>query len=297
MTTELVVKKFESIEVFFMEDGWFNATKVAVEHGKDISEWLRSDDAFRYGKALANSLNLLNHGPSPVNEMLHKLESCVDNKERRDLILPFLKMVGLVRTQRGSPKNGGGTWIHPKLGVKIARWFSVDFELWCDQQIETIIRRLNYHQQRPQFQVELHPILHFPVVSRREDLKMKRTRNTYTSVLDVLGFASSHYKRCLTNNVSRILIGMPIKPFRRLHGIPAGSQRRTRLYYDSDLRITMNEIEDIACQRLLQERLTDFELIEKVVYDIARTVKDYVNVTGVDLTEHVPNQLLIEESI
>ena len=155
-----------------------------------------------------------------------------------------------------------------------------------------IIRRINYHQQRPSFPVELHPILHFPVVGRREDVLMKRTRNTYTSVLDSLGFAAAAYKRCLTNNVSRILIGMPIKPFRRLHGIPAGSHRRTRLFYDSDLRRTMDEIEDIACQRLLQEQLTDFEDIEKVVYDIARTVHQYVQVRGVDLLEHVPQQEL-----
>lgn len=265
MTTELVVKKFESVEVFFMEDGYINATTIAKQFDEKPDNWL-----------------VLEKTKKLVNSISRKLD---------------IEQNQLVIIRRGSPENGGGTWFHPKLAVHFAYWLDVDFSIWVGEQIETIIRRLNYHQQRPQFQIELHPILQFPVVSRREDLKMKRTRNTYTSVLDILGFASSHYKRCLTNNVSRILIGMPIKPFRRLHGIPAGSQRRTRLYYDSDLRITMNEIEDIACQRLLQERLTDFELIEKVVYDIARTVKDYVNVTGVDLTEHVPNQLLIEESI
>lgn len=138
MSTEIVIKQFESIEVFFTEDGWFNATLVATKYGKAVDEWMRSDDAFRYGVALAKSLNLLIPGPSPVNEMLQKIKSSDNNKQRRDLIPQFLRDVELVKTKRGSIKNGGGTWFHPKLGVKFARWLSVEFELWCDAQNETI---------------------------------------------------------------------------------------------------------------------------------------------------------------
>lgn len=198
----------------------------------------------------------------------------------------------LVIIKRGG--NAPGTWIHPKLAVHFAYWLDVEFAVWVGEQIETIIRRLNYHYQRPNFPVELHPILHFQVVGQREDILMKQTRNTHTSVLDRLGFAAAIYKRVLTNNVSRILIGMPVKPFRRLHGIPAGSPRRTRLFYDSDLRRTMDEIEEIACQRLLQERPTDFEVIERTVYDITRTVKSYVDVRGVNLLTHVPTRRQLE---
>lgn len=264
MTTEFVIKKFENVEVFFMEDGYINATKVAKNFSKRPETWLKTEQV----QELMSEISITLHGVIEQNQ--------------------------LVIVKRGSPNTGGGTWIHPKLAIHFAYWLSPKFAVWVGEQIETIIRRINYHQQRPNFPVELHPILHFPVVGRREDVLMKRTRNTYTSVLDDLGFAAAAYKRCLTNNVSRILIGMPVKPFRRLHGIPAGSGRRTRLYYDSDLRRTMDEIEDIACQRLLQERPTDFEVIERIVYDIARTVYQYVQVRGVNLLEHIPESELLE---
>lgn len=266
MSHELMIKQFQSedvtIECFFKENGYFSATVVAKAFNEKPDNWLIQDKTKRL-----------------INSISRKLE---------------IEPNQLVITKRGAPKNGGGTWMHPKLAVHFAYWLDVDFSIWVGEQIETILRRINYHHQRPNFPVELHPILHFPVVGHREDLLMKRTRNTYTSVLDSLGFAAAIYKRVLTNNVSRILIGMPVKPFRRLHGIPAGSTRRTRLFYDSDLRRTMDEIEDIACQRLLQERPTEFEIIERTVYDIARTVYQYVQVRGVDLLEHVPEQDLLE---
>ncbi|CAN0570007.1 unnamed protein product, partial [Ectocarpus sp. 12 AP-2014] len=35
--------------------------------------------------------------------------------------------------------RGGGTWLHPKLAVPFARWLSVDFKIWCDEQIDRLI--------------------------------------------------------------------------------------------------------------------------------------------------------------
>lgn len=262
MTTELMIKKFKTVEVFFMEDEYINATKTAKEFGKQASKWLENDDTKEYIKAISKKL--------------------------------LIEQNQLVIVKSGAPSTGGGTWLHPKLAIRFARWISIEFELWCDEQIERILHNYQVSNLRPQFPTVLHPILHFPVVGRQEDVLMKRTRNTYTAVLDSLGFAAAVYKRVLTNNVSRILIGMPIKPFRRLHGIPAGSTRRTRLYYDSNLRRTMDEIEDIACVRLLENRPDQFEDIEQVVYAIAATVRDYVRVRHVDLLEHIPEQELRE---
>lgn len=42
----------------------------------------------------------------------------------------------LIKTKRGKT---GGTWMHPKLAVVFARWLSVDFAIWCDEQIDGII--------------------------------------------------------------------------------------------------------------------------------------------------------------
>ena len=59
--------------------------------------------------------------------------------------------ITLVKTRRGNTSTSG-TWLHPKLAVKFARWLSVDFEIWCDEQIDCLIRgdRANWQHARQQ---------------------------------------------------------------------------------------------------------------------------------------------------
>lgn len=94
---------FQGRGVSFTDDGWFNATVAAKRFGKVPHEWLRLPETTRYLKAL---------------------------KSRYGKI-PYL------RTARG---NGGGTWLHPKLAVAFARWLDAEFAVWCDEQIEELLR-------------------------------------------------------------------------------------------------------------------------------------------------------------
>lgn len=173
---------------------------------------------------------------------------------------------------------------------------AVKFEDWVMSDVLPQLRKTGRYQtnKRPIFDVFPHPTLYFPVVGPQEDVLMKGTRNTFTGVLDGLRFRAPIYKQSLTNNVSRILIGMPVAPFRRLHGIPAGSHLRTRLLYDSDLRRTFDKIEDIACKQLRQQRPKTFAKVEEIVYHVTNIVKDLVELEGVILTEHIPEELIEE---
>lgn len=45
--------------------------------------------------------------------------------------------IKLTQSQRGSH---AGTWAHPKLAVYFARWLDVKFSVWCDMQIDELIR-------------------------------------------------------------------------------------------------------------------------------------------------------------
>lgn len=40
MTTEPMIKRFETVEVFFMEDGYINATHIAKQFGEKPDNWL-----------------------------------------------------------------------------------------------------------------------------------------------------------------------------------------------------------------------------------------------------------------
>lgn len=92
--------------VRFNTDGWINATEVAKRFGKKPAEWIRLPDTTKYMDALARHLNV---GESHL----------------------------LTSTTKG---RSGGTWLHPRLAVSFARWLDVDFAVWCDTQIDALLR-------------------------------------------------------------------------------------------------------------------------------------------------------------
>lgn len=109
----MILAKYEQHEILFTEDGWFNATDVARRFGKEPYEWLRLPETMAYIAALQKRYE--------------------PGKSR------------FVKTARGGAGGGGGTWLHPKLGVPFARWLDVDFSIWCDEQIEQLLRGTHKH--------------------------------------------------------------------------------------------------------------------------------------------------------
>ena len=103
MSARIIPFAYEGQAVRFNADGWINATEAAARFAKLPHEWLRLPETTAYLEALAKC------GKIPQ----------------------------LVRTQRG---RNGGTWLHPKLAVAFARWLSVDFAVWCDEQVDALLR-------------------------------------------------------------------------------------------------------------------------------------------------------------
>lgn len=101
---KLVVSNYQGLDVSFSEDGWFNATAAAEKFGKRPIDWVRLDETQNYLKALADGLGI---------------------SEPKSLI----------RARRNS-----GTWLHPKLAVRFAQWLDVSFAVWCDLQIDSLLR-------------------------------------------------------------------------------------------------------------------------------------------------------------
>ncbi|WP_075180572.1 KilA-N domain-containing protein [Pantoea sp. 1.19] len=108
--SNIIPIQFEGHPMRFNEDGWFDATTAADKFGKEPAQWLRLPETVRY---------------------LHALE------------VRYGKIT-YVKTSRARKDRGGGTWLHPKLAVRFAQWLSVDFEIWCDEQIDAIIRNAGY---------------------------------------------------------------------------------------------------------------------------------------------------------
>ncbi|BAY41856.1 KilA-like protein (plasmid) [Nostoc sp. NIES-2111] len=91
-------------------DGYINATalssayKLATGKRRDVAHWLE----------LERTKETLNHLSS----------------------ITGIPVIELYQSFRGSPENGGGTWIHPKLAVRFGIWLSDEFGYQVEQWVE-----------------------------------------------------------------------------------------------------------------------------------------------------------------
>ena len=106
MMSKIIPLDYAGQAVQFDGEAWFNATAAAERFGKSPAEWLRLPAAKEYLAAIV----------------------------RRYGEIPY------VRTSRARLDRGGGTWLHPKLAVRFAQWLDVDFAVWCDEQIDVLLR-------------------------------------------------------------------------------------------------------------------------------------------------------------
>jgi hypothetical protein len=105
MNSTIIPFDYDGNEISFNTDGWINATEIARPFGKRPVDWLKQDETRQYLKVLGEVLNC-----DPES---------------------------LLETRRG--RHHGGTWLHPKLGVRFAQWLDVRFAVWCDLQIDSIL--------------------------------------------------------------------------------------------------------------------------------------------------------------
>ncbi len=142
---KLVTGNYQDLTVTFTEDGWFNATTVAERFGKEPYYWLRQRETVEYVVALTKSKSLNLFNPDFLEELnrINMLDGSSSRSQGR--LLALVKKTKLVKVKVGAPETGGGTWLHPKLAVPFARWLDINFAVWCDDQIDTLIRGNHPH--------------------------------------------------------------------------------------------------------------------------------------------------------
>lgn len=142
MATKLIKSDYKDFSLSFTEDGWFNATEAAEKFGKEIFDWIRQRDTVEYVSALAEMEKSIS-GFLPEFSKISELDGT--SGASRAKLLRLVKSTGLVKTKSGPAAVGGGTWLHPKLAVLFARWLDVRFAIWCDSQIDNIVRGRHPH--------------------------------------------------------------------------------------------------------------------------------------------------------
>ena len=134
--TPILKIDFDGRPCSFNAEGWFNATEAAKRFQAEPVEWLRQRESVTYIATLAK--HLFKSDFLPELNRIKELDG--SSAKSRRLVLELVKRTGLVKTKPGAPENGGGTWMHPKLAVPFARWLNIDFAVWCDLQIDAIVR-------------------------------------------------------------------------------------------------------------------------------------------------------------
>jgi len=97
-----------------VNDGFINATTMCVAHGKDVSDWLKTDDIWELVVALASDLGIKAKNRKSGNSAYTRVSAAYPT---------------LVIVKRGAPDNGGGTWVHPDLAIQLAQWCNKPFAL------------------------------------------------------------------------------------------------------------------------------------------------------------------------
>jgi hypothetical protein len=102
-------------------DGYIDATAMCAAHERDVSDWLALDSTLRLVEALAYRCRI-------------GIKTGISRFSARTRVSALYSSLVMVR--RGSPDNGGGTWIHPKLAVHLAQWCNPEFALLVSDWIE-----------------------------------------------------------------------------------------------------------------------------------------------------------------
>ena len=119
MTYQLITAHYGEMFVLFQADGFINATAIAKQFGKKTEHYLRTNETKAYIAAL--------------QKYLFPFENSVTLKR-------VTEQNQLVIVKQGGHPEEQGTWLHPKLAIHFARWLNADFAVWCDLQIEKILR-------------------------------------------------------------------------------------------------------------------------------------------------------------
>lgn len=105
-------------------DGFINGTAMCVAYGKEIKHWFGNQSTIDLILALAEDLGLKSKGRISDDSGISIVSDVYPE---------------LVLTKRGSPANGGGTWLHPDLAMQLAQWcnpvFAIQVSRWVREWI------------------------------------------------------------------------------------------------------------------------------------------------------------------
>lgn len=116
-------REFNGFVIPQRKDGFLDATAMAKACDKTLENWWRNKDVLALFNALAEQEAQARN--SKFNPVILQ-----DSELARLSAIKYTKSFpNLIEVKRGSPKFGGGTWLHPMLSIQLAQWLNPVFAL------------------------------------------------------------------------------------------------------------------------------------------------------------------------
>lgn len=113
-------KDFNGLPIVFREDGYINATKAAEQFGKDVREFFKLEATKLYMEALEAMMGI------PLIDQKQDTRGRHGTKECTEVLAESLN-VGFSDLWISKKGRYGGTFLHPKQGIRLGQWLDVRF--------------------------------------------------------------------------------------------------------------------------------------------------------------------------
>jgi hypothetical protein len=206
------------------EDGYVNATQMCAINGKKISHWLANQETKDYINAISTVTGF------PTSALVQKTKPDVNK--------------GI----------GGGTWIHPKLAICLGRWVSVEFAVWCDEHIRTLL-------QTGSTKIKQNPKL------RQEGKKARLSLTDVVKqwILDHPQMSANERKFIYINVSDALNVGLFGKKASKLREIIGCSKNDLRDHFSDAEIVAIHTIEDLAARLVMFEGLHPVRAVVKAL--------------------------------
>ena len=223
-----------------IDDGFINGTAMAVAHGKKIDSWFRTQDTLDLFFDLSIDLGLKVKCSDLSNLDVQSLSA-----KKYAQMFP-----DLIKTKRGSPKTGGGSWLHPDLAIQEAQWCNKRFAI----QVSRWVREWLTTGHNP-IQTNVDPDKEWAAWQQRYDIRINLKdvlRPELMSITAAWAKAQGINPRNMCQDVhdrmNERIQGAKSRPLKLMGGLPIGSLIRD--YFEAPDLVRYSAINQIAKNKI-----------------------------------------------
>ena len=231
-----------------VSDGFINGTAMCVAHGKNIADWFRNRETIDIILALALDL-----GVEFKYEISHN-----SGVKRVSSSLP-----SLVISKQGSPKNGGGTWLHPDLAIQLAQWCNPAFAI----QVSRWVREWLTTGQNP-VQSNIDPDIEWAAWQQRYDIRINlkdvlrpELMNSTAAWAQEQGFNPRKLCQAVHDRMNERIQGAKSQPLKLMGGLPLGSLIRD--YFEAPDLVRYSAINQIAKNKIVDAGMNPVQAVDE----------------------------------